>query len=73
MAKTSLWAGVFILFQVGMLAKFGVGLMAGGVLGNALGFAIMAVWNLLVGLVCFALSKGMPHHCDMPVMKVRGA
>lgn len=36
------------------------------------GLGFLAVWELIAALGCFALSKGVLHHCDMPVMKTGG-
>jgi hypothetical protein len=40
--------------------------------GPPVGLAALAVWELLAALVCFALSKGALHNCDMPVVRNKG-
>jgi hypothetical protein len=42
-----------------------VGTAAGGEAAFLLGLTALSAWELLVGTVCFALSKGVLHHCDM--------
>jgi hypothetical protein len=37
-------------------------------LGVLIGHGILALWELIAALGCFALSKGVLHRCDMPVM-----
>ena len=41
--------------------------------GIAAGLGILAAWELIAALACFALSKGILHRCDMPVIKVKKA
>jgi ABC-type multidrug transport system fused ATPase/permease subunit len=38
-------------------------------LGLPAALGIFAAWELLAALGCFALSRGILHHCDMPVVK----
>ena len=59
-----------ILFAVpGVAGALIVGIAVGGVGGALLGLTILWAWCLLVGLVCFALSKDVLHKCDMPTAK----
>ncbi len=44
-----------------------VGLFAGA--GIPAGLLTLALWELLAGLGCFALSQGILHKVDMPVLK----
>jgi hypothetical protein len=39
--------------------------------GQTAALGILAVWELLAAVVCFAVSKGILHSCDMPVIKPR--
>jgi len=43
-----------------------------GPLAISLAMLALSAWMLLVGVGCFALSKGTLHNCDMPVMKEQG-
>ncbi len=43
-----------------------------GETGILFGMGVLAIWELIAALGCFALSKGVLHHCDMPVMKTGG-
>jgi len=55
--------GAFVAIFVGIL------LAHAGVAGAlTAGLVIFAAWQLIVGLACFALSKGMLHDCDMLTM-----
>jgi hypothetical protein len=38
---------------------------------DLVGLCVIAVWELLAALVCFALSRGILHLCDMPVVKMK--
>jgi hypothetical protein len=39
--------------------------------GTLSGLGILAAWELLAALVCFALSGGILHRCDMPAVKAK--
>ncbi len=43
--------------------------LQGAVVGPNAGLAVLAVWELIAGIGCFALAKGVLHDCDMPVMR----
>jgi hypothetical protein len=45
-----------------------VGFTVGG--GILLALGIMCLWELIVSLVCFALSRGVLDRCDMPTLSV---
>lgn len=57
---------VIILAAPGIAAAVVAAVVIGGNMGMALGLVILSAWELLVGLVCFALSKGVLDNCDMP-------
>jgi hypothetical protein len=38
--------------------------------GAPAGLGILAAWELIAAAGCFALSRGILHHCDMPVSKL---
>ncbi len=61
---------VIIIMLPGVIAAIIIGSMFGG-MGVLIGYGILALWELIAALGCFALSKGVLHHCDMPVMKTR--
>ncbi len=60
---------VIVIMLPGLIAAIVIGGMfqASGVL---IGLVVLALWELLAALGCFALSKGVLHHSDMPVLKV---
>lgn len=61
---------VVVLFMLpGLAAALFVGFSVGGQAGPLLALLILSVWELLVALVCFFLSKDVLHNCDMASMK----
>ncbi len=60
---------VLLVMLPGILAAVAVGMMIGGTFGLTLGLASLAAWEVLVSCVCFFLSKGVLHNCDMPSVK----
>ena len=56
----------------GAAAAIFLGIKIGEPLGLMIGMLIFALWSLIIGTVCFILSKGVLHNCDMPVAKPRG-
>ncbi len=62
--------GTFIIMMPGMIAAVIIGLFA-GTWGVPIGMAVLAGWELLAAMGCFALSKGIIHSCDMPVIKTK--
>jgi len=62
---------IAILILPGLIPAIIIGSSIGGDTGIIIGLLILSVWELVVGLVCFALSKGVLHNCDMPSMKVK--
>lgn len=53
-----------------MLPGIAAAIIVGNIFGNAgilIGLAILAIWELIAALICFALSKSVLHNCDMPV------
>ncbi len=57
---------VIIFIAPGLTVALIVGFNIGGTLGTVVGLGILSAWELLIGLVCFALSKSVLHNCDMP-------
>jgi len=57
---------VVILIAPGLVPALIVGFSIGGTLGVLLALLILSVWELIVALGCFALSKGVLHNCDIP-------
>jgi hypothetical protein len=41
--------------------------------GPPIALVVLAAWELAAALACFALSRGILHNCDMPVVKPRGS
>ncbi len=60
---------VVIIILPGVIPALIVGYSVGGVLGTLIGLLILSSWELIAGFVCFFLSKGILHNCDMPVIK----
>ena len=61
---------VILIIIPGVIAAVIVGSMVYG-WGLAAGLLVFAVWELIAALGCFALSKGILHRCDMPVVKIK--
>ena len=62
-----------ILFMVpGLAGALIVGFSLGGFGGMALALLILSGWELIAGMICFALSKNILHNCDMPSVKQAG-
>lgn len=59
---------VIVIMLPGLIAAIAVGNLFGAA-GVLLGCGILALWELIAGLGCFALSKGVLHRADMPVMR----
>ncbi|ATW24650.1 putative ABC exporter domain-containing protein [Candidatus Formimonas warabiya] len=59
---------VIVIMLPGLIAALVIGSMFGGI-GVYIGLGILAIWELIAALGCFALSKGILHRCDMPVVK----
>lgn len=62
---TLYFVGVLLLLAPGLAAAIAIGVAMEGTAGLLLGLGVLALWELLVSLGCFALSKGVLHHCDM--------
>lgn len=62
---------VMAVMLPGVIFAFLVGFSIGGDLGAAAGLAVLSIWELIMALVFFALSKGVLHNCDMPTLKPR--
>lgn len=60
---------VLLFLAPGLAAALIVGFSVGGLGGTLIALLILSVWELVVALVCFALSKDILHNCDMPTMK----
>jgi hypothetical protein len=56
---------VIVILLPGLIPALIVGSMVEG-WGVLLGLIILAMWELLAALICFALSKGILHKCDIP-------
>lgn len=59
---------VIIIMLPGLIAAIAIGTMIEGI-GVFIGLGVLALWELLVGLGSFALSKGILHRTDMPVLR----
>ncbi len=56
---------VLVIIAPGLAAALIVGFGIGGTAGTVVGLFILAAWELVAGLACFALSKGALDWCDM--------
>lgn len=59
-----------IIMIPGLIPAAVVGIYAGK-WGIPAGMAVFAAWELVAALGCFALSRGIIHTCDMPVLKTK--
>ncbi len=64
---------VIVIMAPGLTAGLFVGFALGGNTGLILGIWLIAVWELIAGLICFALARGVLHNCDMPTMEKKNA
>ncbi len=60
---------VLLFLAPGLAAALIIGFSVGGLGGTILALFILSVWELIVALVCFALSRNVLHNCDMPTVK----
>lgn len=63
---------VILIMVPGVVPALIFGMLIGGLNGKLLGLFILAAWELVAALICFALSKNVLHNTDMPVMKSMG-
>ncbi|MDR2044710.1 MAG: putative ABC exporter domain-containing protein [Clostridium sp.] len=63
------YLAVVLAIAPGVAAAVVVGVFVGGAAGYLFGFTVLAAWELLAGTICFALSKGVLHSCDMAMMR----
>lgn len=59
---------VIIIMLPGLIAAIVIGSMIEEI-GLLIGLGVLALWELLAALGCFALSKGVLHRSDMPVLR----
>jgi hypothetical protein len=60
---------VMLIMLPGIVLAIVTGVLMGAPWGPLAGLGVLAVWELIAALVCFALSKGALHNCDMPVVR----
>jgi hypothetical protein len=60
---------VLVIIAPGVVLAVVTGAFIGGPYGTCAGLAVLTLWELAAALVCFALSKGVLHNCDMPAVK----
>ncbi len=63
--------GVILLMAPGLAAALIVGFSIDGQAGTVAGLSILAVWETVLSLVCFWLSRGVLHTCDMQVASTK--
>lgn len=59
---------VLVIMLPGLVSAFFIGQLFGG-MGVLIGLIVLCLWELMAGLGCFALSKGILHHCDLPTVR----
>ncbi|NLN88328.1 MAG: hypothetical protein GX133_12180 [Syntrophomonadaceae bacterium] len=60
--------GVIVIMLPGLIPAVVIGSKIEGA-GVLIGLAVLALWELLAAIGCFALSKGVLHNTDMPVLR----
>ena len=65
---TIYYLALIIVMLPGVIPALVVGFSIGGVTGALIGLSILAVWEVIAGSICFFLSRGVLHKCDMPSM-----
>ncbi|MPM06701.1 hypothetical protein SDC9_53004 [bioreactor metagenome] len=60
---------VLVLLAPGLAAALFVGFSIGGLWGKLTALLLLSAWELVMALVCFALSKNVLDDCDMPTVK----
>ena len=63
------FAVIIIPLLPGIVAAILVAVLVPDALSVALAFMTLSAWMLLLGIGCFAFSKGVLHNCDIPVMR----
>ncbi|MDR3296451.1 MAG: putative ABC exporter domain-containing protein [Clostridiales Family XIII bacterium] len=63
-------AAIFIMLP-GAIPAVIMGYTVAGDAGITLALGILSLWELIAALVCFALSRGILHSCDMPAGRLR--
>jgi hypothetical protein len=64
------YLAVLLTMAPGLALAIVVGSILGGDFGLFTGLLILCAWELAMGLLCFALSKGVLHNCDMAMIKM---
>ncbi|MDR1619064.1 MAG: putative ABC exporter domain-containing protein [Clostridiales bacterium] len=62
---------VILIIAPGVALAVIIGSITGGETAFFLGLFILSAWELLAGTVCFMLSRGVLHNCDMAMMKTK--
>jgi hypothetical protein len=60
---------VILITLPGIILAVFASALIGAPYGNSAGVAVLAVWEGVAALICFALSKGALNTCDMPAVK----
>lgn len=58
---------VIVIILPGLITAVIVSFTVGGIWGTTAGLGILALWELIAALICFALSQGVLHRCDIMV------
>lgn len=60
---------VLLFIAPGLIVAIAVSSYVEGLAGTFAALLILSVWELIVAVICFKLSKNILHNCDMPNMK----
>lgn len=61
---------IIIAMLPGIIPALIVGFLIGGSSGTVFGLLIVTLWEIIAAAVCFYLSKGILHNCDMPAYRM---
>jgi hypothetical protein len=62
------FAAFIVIMLPGLIPAIAAGVLVEGA-GMLLGLLILAVWELVAALACFALAQGILHRMDIQIMK----
>ncbi|MDR2974835.1 MAG: putative ABC exporter domain-containing protein [Propionibacteriaceae bacterium] len=66
------YLAIIVVMAPGVVAAAIAAALIGASTGVTAGFVILAGWELLAGVACFALAQGVLHNCDMTQVKPLG-
>ncbi len=60
---------VILFILPGLAAAIIIGVTIEGLAGGTIGLLVLTVWELIAGIICFALSRNILRNCDIPSVK----